>query len=848
MHFARLALVVSLATIACNNPSNTDADRDGVMADVDCNDFDASAGAETLWFADADGDGWGDEAAGSTSACDRPAGYALRNGDCDDDAASVNPAAEEQCNGIDEDCDSFIDENTNKGVWYADVDGDGFGDPGTATETCDGTGGLVTNSLDCNDNVAEIKPGADEVCDDQDNDCDGRTDEADAVDASAWYLDGDGDGFGLNLTEVVACNAPSDSWANAGDDCSDDDPTVNPGADERCDGFDNNCDGSIDGEDATDARDWYPDDDGDTYGDPTSSFRACRQPDGFIDRGDDCNDRDRFINPDTPWYLDGDGDGYGTDTTTVASCLDPSSGSDTYVANLADCDDADSAVSPDAIEVCDGVDNNCDGSADGGDATDAITYFMDFDGDGFGSPDRTGKACSAPPGFTTDDQDCDDDNKLVNPDAVEFCDDLDNDCDTLIDYADPDVTSPTWYADADGDEYGDPDDSQVSCEQPEDYVLDDEDCDDDDKDVNPGAIEVCDAGLDNDCDGLIDTADPDNAGDGTWYRDADGDDFGDRDLTVTTCTEPSGYVRNDDDCDDSDLDKNHPSDCWSGPREFTTCNQTGPTGPSQNACDTAYSGESVDEEGVVVTGGIQKWVVPFDGMYEIEVFGAGGAKTNYSYYSTSDSKGARMRGTFELEEGDELFVAVGQKGTAGAYGGGGGGGSWVVDADDAPLVIAGGGGGIYYFSGYYRSGASGCGGTSGEYGLRGSTSSNVLKCTTKTGSLGEGGVNSATYNGAGGGGLNSSGRKDSYNAQGGSGYLDGLTGGEYSSGSVNAAGGFGGGGAAYFGGGGGGGYSGADSGYVGGGGGSYNDGTDASNTADTHTGQGKISIDLVIED
>lgn len=849
MYSLRIAIVVSLATIACTPDSKTDVDGDGVTADIDCNDYDADLGAPTVWYTDADGDGWGDLEAGSVEECERPANYAFRSGDCDDAAAGVNPAASELCNGIDEDCDGYVDEATDKGIWYADVDGDGFGDPDAAAEACDGSGGLVQNDRDCDDNSADIRPGADETCDGVDNDCDSRVDEADAVDAKGWYLDGDGDGYGTTRSEIIACDAPSASWADAGDDCADDNAGVNPGAAEECDGFDNNCDGAIDGEDAIDAVEWYPDDDGDGWGDPDSSFRACRQPDGYIARGDDCDDRDRYTSPDTLWYLDGDSDGYGDADTSVASCTDPSAGGMVYVANADDCDDASGDVSPIATEECDGIDNNCDGSTDGGDAIDATTYFMDFDGDGFGSPDRTGKACSAPDGFTTDDTDCDDDNKLVYPGADEFCDDVDNDCDSLIDYADPDVTSPTWYLDDDGDDFGDPDVSRISCEQPEDYVLDDTDCADDNKDVNPDAIEVCDAGLDNDCDGLVDSADPDMAGDGTWYRDSDGDGFGDRKLTVTTCSEPTGYVRNDDDCDDDDSDKAHPSECWSGPREFTNCGVSGVNGPSQSACDTAYSGESIEEDDIEVIGGKQKWVVPFTGTFEIEAWGAGGGKSTYSYYTTGRSKGARMRGDFELEEGDVVWVAVGHQGKDAYFGSGGGGASWVVNDDDDALLVAGGGGGVYYFRGYYTSGATGCGGTTNEYGLAGSRSTNIGTCTTKSSGLASGGLGAITYSG-GGGGLNGDGATGtSGRGTGGKSWKNGLTGGQYTNSGTtyNGAGGFGGGGGAYYGAGGGG-YSGGDSGYSAGGGGSYNDGDNASNTSNTHSGHGKVTIDLIIED
>ena len=98
---------------------------------------------------------------------------------------------------MDNDCDGTIDVGAiDATTWYEDGDGDGYGDPSSTTEACDQPDGYVANDDDCDDDDGAINPDADEVCDNEDNDCDGTVDEDDAVDATTWYEDGDGDGYG----------------------------------------------------------------------------------------------------------------------------------------------------------------------------------------------------------------------------------------------------------------------------------------------------------------------------------------------------------------------------------------------------------------------------------------------------------------------------------------------------------------------------------------------------------------------------------------------------------------------------------------------------------------------------
>ncbi len=560
-----------------------DADGDGQAACLDCNDADPSvalAGTElcngldddcdglideedaedaATWYSDNDRDGYGATGAG-TQSCFPPPDTASMDGDCDDADPAVNPGAAET------DCADPTDYNCDGAVGYADTDGDGF-------PACE----------DCDDSDAAVSPAGVERCDGQDEDCDGDIDE-DAADASTWYLDADGDGFGGETT-AMACEVPA-GHVGESSDCDDNNAAIAPGAAEYCNRLDDDCDGELDEANAIDAGTWYTDGDSDGWGESGTGTPACEAPGSSVAADGDCDDADPAFHPGAAEADCADPNDYNCDG--LVGYLD--NDGDTFAA-CDDCDDNDPAVSPVGIEACDGVDNDCDGEADEDEAIDAGTWYTDSDGDGWGQSGTGALGCEAPEGSTAaegdcddadpafhpgadepdctdpsdyncDDlvgyadsdgdafaacEDCDDSDAAVSPAGIEACNGVDDDCDGEID-EDEAVDVGTWYGDGDGDGYGDPAEATRSCDAPPDTSASGDDCDDADPDAWPGGVERCDA-VDNDCDGVIDEADAADAM--TWYADADEDGYGDPTVTVVSCAAPDGYVADPSDCDDA---------------------------------------------------------------------------------------------------------------------------------------------------------------------------------------------------------------------------------------------------------------------------------------------------------
>ena len=696
---------------------DTDGDT-GESSGGDTGEADTSDGSEDT----------GDRADTGASDTDTDSGVPDTGADTDTDTGVLDTGADtdtdtdtdvtdftERCDGLDNDGDGRVDEDAvDAVVAYTDADGDGYGDVSSGAWVCEWPTGAVAEGSDCDDDVAWVYPGADEWCDGIDTDCDGDLD-AGGLDAFTWFADGDGDSYGDVAVAVTQCVEPP-GYVPDLSDCDDGDATVAPDQVETCNGIDDDCSGVVDDNDAAcDVEDpipdgctltWHPDVDADGAGDPTGAVTGC-QPDAswVLDDGD-CDDADAVIRPGLdetcngldddcdgdvdeeavdalPWFGDNDRDGYGDGGDFERECTAPAG----YLATGGDCDDTDPAISPDAIEVCDGIDNDCDEGADEVTSVDTLEWFVDADLDGWAGT-RTRRACDRPIGTSEALGDCDDDDAGVFPGAAEVCNDTDDDCNGLTDDA-TGVGAAWWYADADEDEFGDATAAVWSCSTPAGYVEDNTDCDDTDGSTFPGRRELCD-GDDNNCDGAIDEAGA--AGESRYYIDADGDGAGHVDTWTEACDTPAGYVSDYDDCDDADAGAfpGNPEVCGDG--IDNDCDGSSASCGPWGERDVTLADASVDGEAAGdAAGGAVAFLgdVDGDGLDDLGIGGAGhdgagsasgiawiiggaGATARLLGVSASDRAGSSLAAIGDAD-GDgyaDVFVGAYTEGTGGSQAGG----------------------------------------------------------------------------------------------------------------------------------------------------------------------------------
>ncbi len=393
-------------------------------------------------------------------------------GDCQDDNAKALPGGLEVCNDLDDNCNGATDE-------LCDKDKDGYCDAIVATtgkpKACASGGG------DCDDLNKNRHPGASELCNGQDDDCSGSTDEAFPTLGKACA---DGQGV-CNIAGKFVC-APDGSVAT----CS---VLAQKGGDEICDGLDNDCDGQID-EGCDDDQDGYCDVAMATAGKPA----VCKNG------GGDCNDLQPTVKPGVAELCNGkdddcdgktdakDGD-LGLDDPQECEkqagvCKGAKKSVDLCVGGkwLTCGDEVYAGWNGNfSTEVCDNADNDCDGSVDQG---------CDDDTDGYCDVKMT--VLGKPTVCKFSALDCNDNLASVNPGSSENCDNLDNDCNNTVDDK----------CDKDGDGY---------CDTAKNYAPPaggkvsvcgngPGDCDDGDAKIHPGGADLCADFVDDNCSGVTD--------------------------------------------------------------------------------------------------------------------------------------------------------------------------------------------------------------------------------------------------------------------------------------------------------------------------------------------------------
>jgi hypothetical protein len=459
------------------NPSNTEYCSSRPWGYVtnrsDCDDSNSKVHPYTSWYRDADGDGYGNQNH-TVTQCSRPSGYVLSHSDIDDNNDMITDIPPQ--------------------YFYQDLDGDGHGNPSISVYYSEKPDGYVTINTDCDDNNALMHS------------------------LTVWYIDQDGDGSGYNPVLLEQTNGlrntPGKNTATASTTL-----TIT--------GCYSGTAYVLNQEDFDDQDDkithlqpqyYYFDADGDHYGVSGNALFQSEKPQGYASQDGDCNDQDPLLHPQTAWYKDHDKDQWGDPNQQIRQCEKPEG----YVDNQLDHDDTTDKITHIAPQ----------------------NFYRDQDQDQYGDPGAFVFYSELPEGYVSNALDCNDQDAALHPDTIWY---QDNDgdgwggtvsttqCATptghVINSQDLDDTTihidnrppRSFFRDQDQDRYGDPKDSLYYSYQPEGYVTNKLDCDDQNKYRSPQTL---------------------------WYQDSDGDGLGDPNSTTASCPQPLGYVDNKGDLSD----------------------------------------------------------------------------------------------------------------------------------------------------------------------------------------------------------------------------------------------------------------------------------------------------------
>ena len=563
---------------ACSAPEPAAEVCDGVDNNCDGQTDEEDAAGCVVYYKDLDSDGFGLSDDFKCLCSPDPTNYkAPEGGDCNDGASQINPGQVELCNGKNDDCDELIDEEDALGCkdYLADVDKDGWGDELDKVCLCEPD--LVHNSQkpgDCNDGNENSYPGAPETCGDGDTNCDGKVAPPNTPGCIDFFFDGDKDGFGIATDKKCLCAEDTPWSATEAGDCNDENKAIKPGASELCDTIDNDCDTSVDEPGALDCETYYKDADKDGFGDAGDTSCQCGPQGSYTTLvPGDCNDGNDFISPNAKekcdgfdndcdkeidekdaegcaiYYLDEDQDKFGT---SDFQCLCKKTAPYTAT-EQGDCDDELEEVAPGKPELCEDLtDNDCNGFIDEEGAENCTTYFLDSDEDGYGVTSEAKCLCGPTGSFTAAlGGDCKDNDKLVSPKAGEVCDNgVDNNCNQEVDEEDA-ADCQVYYEDLDKDGWGLEGSKKCLCAPALPYLASKfGDCKDSSEDINPDVAEACGDNVDNNCNLQVDEEGA--VGCTKFFEDADGDGWGVLGTDKCLCKAAGDWTATQGgDCDDS---------------------------------------------------------------------------------------------------------------------------------------------------------------------------------------------------------------------------------------------------------------------------------------------------------